>query len=97
MATRKVTFTLDEETAARIDRLAGLLQVPKSQVVREAVQKYHPMAEPLSLEERTRMLEVLDEHLANLPPRPPGEMERELAELRRSRRHWGRLNGRGAD
>jgi predicted transcriptional regulator len=37
---RKMTFTLDEATAREIDRAADRLDIPKSQVVREAVQLY---------------------------------------------------------
>lgn len=88
MATRKVTFTLDEETAARIDRLAELLQLPKSRVVRDAVREYAATPPLVSMEERNRMLEAYDQAVAMLPPRPPGAAAREIAEIRRARRHF---------
>jgi predicted transcriptional regulator len=90
MAMRKVTFTLDEETAATIDRLAARLRIPKSRLVREAVTEYAASgsAGKPSPEERERMLKALDQHLANLPPRPPGAAAREIAEIRRARRHF---------
>lgn len=40
MNDRNTTFTLDQATAERIDRLARRLAVPKSRVVREAVREY---------------------------------------------------------
>lgn len=88
MATRKVTFTLDEETAARIDRLAERFRIPKSRVVREAVQEYAGAGQRLSEEERRRMLEAYDTYIERIPPRPPGAAEREIAEIRRARRHF---------
>lgn len=90
MATRKVTFTLDEETAARIDRLAERFHMPKSRIVREAVAQFatdgsHGL---MSEAESKRMLEAYDAFIARLPPRPPGAAEREIAEIRRARRHF---------
>ncbi len=95
MATRKVTFTLAEETAARIDRLAERLRIPKSRVVREAVQEYAGAGQRLSEEERNRMLAALDTYYATAPAGPPGKADAELAELRRARRSGGRRMGRG--
>jgi hypothetical protein len=37
MAGSKVTFSLDDATCARLERIAGRLAIPKSQVVREAI------------------------------------------------------------
>lgn len=99
MATRKVTFTLDEETAARIDRLAERLRMPKSRIIREAVTHFASSGSPgrLSEAERRRMLEAYDAYIKQIPSRPPGAAEREIAEIRRARRSGGRLNGRGVD
>ena len=40
MASKKVTFTFDDGTVARIDRTAQRLGMSKSRVVREAVREY---------------------------------------------------------
>ena len=99
MATRKVTFTLDEETAARIDRLAERFDMPKSRIVREAVAQFasdgsHGL---MSEAESQLLLAAYDAYIERLPPRPPGAAEREIAEIRQARRSGGRLNGRGID
>ncbi len=44
----------------------------------------------LSEAERTRMLAALDELVSQVPPRPAGDADAELAEIRRVRRHGGR-------
>jgi predicted transcriptional regulator len=86
----KVTYTLDDDTVARIRRVAGRLGKPQSFVVREAVKDYEARSDKLSDEERTRMLAALDEAMAKLSPRPRSEIDAELAEIRRARRHGGR-------
>lgn len=90
MATKKVTFTLDETTVARLNRAAGYLRIPKSQVVREAIGEYSANLGRLSGEERDRMLEVLDDALAAGPTRPQEEVEQELRDIREARRGGGR-------
>ncbi len=90
MATKKVTFTLDEKTVGQIDRAARFLRIPKSKVVREAIGEYSANLGRLSGEERERMLEILDEALAACPTRPQEEVERELREIREARRGGGR-------
>ena len=92
MAATKMTFTLDDETARRIERTARRLGVPKSRVVREAVKEYAVRADRLSEEERARLVAILDEMLAQPPTRPQGEVDREIAEIRRARRGGGRLH-----
>ncbi|MBM4438951.1 MAG: ribbon-helix-helix protein, CopG family [Candidatus Rokubacteria bacterium] len=86
----KVTYTLDDETVERIRRIAGRLGKPQSMVVREAVKDYEARSDKLSEEERTRLLAALDAAMAKLPPRPRSEIDAELAEIRRARRHGGR-------
>lgn len=81
----KVTFTLDEETIERLKRAAARTRRPKSQVVREAIREYEARGDRLSEEERQRQLAVLRKFAAMPPTRPQHEVERELAELRRSR------------
>ncbi|HYE91840.1 MAG TPA: ribbon-helix-helix protein, CopG family [Terriglobales bacterium] len=86
----KVTYTLDDETVERIRRIAGRLGKPQSMVVREAVKDYEARSDKLSEEERTRLLAALDAAMAKLTPRPRSEIDAELAEIRRARRHGGR-------
>ncbi len=87
---RKMTFTLDEATAREIDRAAERLDIPKSQVVREAVQLYGEQLGRLSEDERQTRLAAFDELVPALPRRPREEVERELAEVRKARRRGGR-------
>jgi hypothetical protein len=87
---RKMTFTLDEATAREIDRAADRLDIPKSQVVREAVQLYGEQLGRLSDEERRDRLAAFDALVPSLPARPRDAVEQELAEVRRARRRGGR-------
>jgi hypothetical protein len=86
----KMTFTLDQRTAERIDTTARRLGIPKSGVIREAVAEYAARAGRLSETERLRLLKTLDDIMARRPTRPQREVERELAALRQSREHSGR-------
>jgi predicted DNA-binding protein len=91
MATVKMTFTLDEATANRLNVAASRLKKPKSEVVREAIQDYYAKTDRLSETERLRMLRVLKEYMAKPPTRPQAEVDRELREIRASRRRgWRR-------
>jgi predicted DNA-binding protein len=90
MATTKVTFTFDQATIARLNNAAERLAKPKSEIVREAIHDYHERIGKLSESERLRMLRALDEY-AKLPQtRSQSDMEAELKEIRRARRHGGR-------
>lgn len=89
----KVTFTLDDETVGYLDRTARRLGMPKSQVVREAIKVYGEQAGLLTEEERDRMLQVFDQVTADIPERSRAEVDRELAEIRESRRAGGRGAG----
>ena len=90
MATTKVTFTFDQATISRLNDAAQRLAKPKSEIVREAIQEYHQHIDRLSESEKQRMLQALDE-FAKLPPtRPQEEVDAELKEIRRARRHGGR-------
>jgi metal-responsive CopG/Arc/MetJ family transcriptional regulator len=82
----KVTFTLDENTVAKLQDASQRLSKPKSEVVRDAVVDYHARMGRLSEQERIRMLRALDEHLARPAQRSQAEVDRELRELRASRR-----------
>jgi len=86
----KMTFTLDRETADRIDKTARRLGLPKSGVVREAVAEYAARAGRLGEAERLRMLRVLDGVIRRPATRPQADVEREITEVRTARRTGGR-------
>jgi hypothetical protein len=90
MATVKMTFSLDELTAARLNDTAASLHKPKSEIVREAILDYAERAGRLTEAERHRLLGVFDELVPAIPPRPEEEVDEELAELRHARRLGGR-------
>jgi predicted transcriptional regulator len=90
MATTKVTFTFDQATIRRLDDAAARLAKPKSEIVREAIQDYHQRIGRLSEAEKQRMLQALDEFMRRPPTRSQEEVDAELKEIRRARRHGGR-------
>ena len=90
---RKMTFTLDDETARYLDRAAERLGMPKSQVVREAVQMYGEQLGRLSDEERDAKLRLFDRMMSEIPPRAQRDIDAELASVRSARRGGGRLQG----
>ncbi len=92
MASIKMTFSVDEETAARLVYAADALRKPKSQVVREAIADYADRVGRLTEAERRRLLDAFDELVPAIPERPEDEVTDELAEIRRARR----VGGRGA-
>ena len=96
MATVKMTFSLDESTAKRLDQTAQRLGKPKSLVVREAIRDYSLRVDRLSEAERLRMLEALDALMPGIPPRSDEEVDRELREIRAARRGGGRRTTRGS-
>jgi predicted DNA-binding protein len=89
----KVTFTLDDDTVAYLDRTAAKLGMPKSRVVREAIRVYGEHMQRLTEEERDRLLHVFDEVTAKIPDRPRSEVEGELEDVRIARRGSGRRTG----
>lgn len=91
----KVTFTLDDQTVAYLNRTASRLSMPKSQVVREAIRLYGEQAGRLTEQERDRMMEALDRVTPDIPERRRAEVETELEEVRRARRAGGRRSGGG--
>jgi len=90
MATTKVTFTLDQETLARLRTAAERLAIPKSAVVREAIRDFAERAGRLGETERRRQLDAFDRLVPVIPKRSRAEVERELDGLRRARRAGGR-------
>ena len=90
MAMVKMTFTLDEATAARLRQAAERLSKPRSQVVREAILDFAERIGRLSERERLAMLRVFDEVVPGIPARSAEEIERELRAIREARRGGGR-------
>lgn len=90
MATKKVTYTIDAKTVARLEETAERLGKPKSQVVREAINDYAARVGRLSESERLRMLRTFDSVLPQIPDRPAAEVDAELADVRDARRSGGR-------
>lgn len=90
MASVKATFTLDEESAARLADTSKRLNRPKSAVVRDAIHEYSERAEQLSASERRRLLTAFDELVPKIPQRPVARVDAELEAIRESRRHGGR-------
>ncbi len=86
----KVTFTLDEATITRLNDAAQRLTIPKSEVVREAIQEYHQRIGKLSESERRRMLAEFDRLVPLIPARPIAEVRREMKGIRKARRRGGR-------
>lgn len=97
MATKKVTYSLDEDTVHQIDRVAEQLGRSKSQVVREAVAEYAARSDRLTEAERRRLLSALDEAVRSVSDRPAEEVDAELEALRRARRGGGRAGERQVD
>lgn len=95
---KKVTFTLDENAIRTLERAAERMDMPKSQVVREALELYGEQLGRLTDEERERMLATFDRTMPSLPARPRAEVDRELAAVRSARRSGGRASAepRGA-
>jgi predicted DNA-binding protein len=94
MAAIKVTFTLDQATVSRLEEAAARLGLPKSEVVREAIQEYYERIGRLSERERLRLLRAFDELVPRIPVRKAVAVDRELQAVRQARRSGGRLAGR---
>jgi hypothetical protein len=89
MATIKMTFSLDEPTAVRLEEASASLRKPKSEIVREAIRDYAERMGRLSEVERVRMLGVFDEAVAAIQKGSADDVDAELAEIRRTRREGG--------
>jgi predicted transcriptional regulator len=93
MAPLKMTFHLDDETAARLERTAARLKTSKSAVVREAVAEYAARAGQLSESERREALRTFDDFVGRIPKTAAAAVDEELAALARARRRGGRRGG----
>ena len=86
----KVTFTVDDETVRTLRTMSERLGKPQSMVVREAVAEYGARAGRLTEAERRRLLAAMDAMIKRPPTRSQADVDRELKESRRARRHGGR-------
>jgi hypothetical protein len=89
----KATFTFDESTVRRLNEASTRLARPKSQIVREAIQEYYSRLDRLSDQERDSMLRAFDKLAPAIPARERAAVNRELRELRRSRKTAGSRGG----
>jgi len=90
----KVTFSLDDATVETLRKTATRLRKPQSLVVREAIAQYAAQEDRLSDEERERMLKVIDRFMKLPPSGSHKDAEREIQEIRRSRRTGWRPGAR---
>lgn len=91
----KMTFTLDERTVTHLNEAARRLSKPKSEVVREGIEEVFKKSDRLSDEEKKRMIAFLKEYAkSKLPTRSSADVDRELREIRESRRTGWRPGAR---
>ena len=86
----KVTFSLDNDTVEQIRRAANRLGKAQSHVVREAVAEYAARVDRLSERDRLRILDVLADIEQGAPTRSARAVDKELADIRATRRQGGR-------
>jgi hypothetical protein len=87
----KMTFSIDEDTAATLRRISKRVDRPQSQVLREAIRHYEPHAGQLSSQERKARVELFDLMVARIPESPAKKVDAELRNNRSSRRQgWRR-------
>jgi hypothetical protein len=86
----KMTFTLDEETAAKLRLAAERLSKPQSLVVREAIAEYSAQIGRLSERERFALLKTFDEFVPRIPTRAARSADAEIRAVREARRSGGR-------
>jgi hypothetical protein len=89
----KMTFTLDDETAAALRRTAERTSKPQSAVVREAIAEYAAPIGRLTDAERRAMLKAFDELVPRIPKRPARTADQERRAIRLARRACGRRSG----
>ncbi len=86
----KLTFSMDDDTVRTLRRAAERTGKTQSAVVREAITRYEANTDRLTEEERQRMVRLFDELLSRPPDRTQVDVDTEIREIRRARRHGGR-------
>jgi predicted DNA-binding protein len=87
----KLTFSLDDQTVEALRKVAERTRKPQSLIVREAIAEYTSREERLSDSERARLIGVLRRIGTRPATRSQADVDRELQEIRRSRRTgWNR-------
>jgi predicted DNA-binding protein len=87
----KLTFSMDDATVEALRKAATRSGKPQSLIVREAIALYTAQEDRLSEADRARLLDVLQRIRARPAKRTGVDVDRELRELRRSRRTgWSR-------
>ena len=87
----KLTFSLDDQTVDALRKAAERTRKPQSLIVREAIAEYTSREERLSDSERARLIGVLRRIGTRPTTRSQADVDRELQEIRRSRRTaWNR-------
>ncbi len=79
---KEVTFALDDSVLRDLDRAAARLDIPKSQVVREALEFYAQHLGRRSAGEREQTLATFDRSVIPLPVRVQEALDAELDEVR---------------
>ncbi len=87
---RKVTFVFDAKALRHLESAVERHKKPKSAVMREAIAEFDLRSDRMSEAERQAKLKALDEYLAQPSTKTRADVDRELAEIRRARRHGGR-------
>lgn len=92
---KKLTFSVDDETARTLKVMAERLDKPQSLIVREAVAEYSARAGRLTEGERRTMLQAVDRMVEQPPTRPQRDVTTELRAVRTARRQGGRRHHAG--
>lgn len=90
----KLTFSLDDATVSALRAAAQRTRKPQSLIVREAIAHYASREDMLAPADRARLLKVVRRLGSRPPERPIEAVEKELKEIRGSRRRgWSRPAG----
>ncbi|CAN5773236.1 hypothetical protein BH18ACI5_BH18ACI5_25420 [soil metagenome] len=91
-AVPKLTFSLDGETVDALRKAAQRSGKAQSLIVREAIAEYANREERLSDPDRERLMSALKRIRSRPSPGSAAEVDRELQEIRRTRRAgWSRV------
>ena len=87
----KLTFSLDDGTVQTLRAAARRTGKPQSRIVREAIARHAETEDRLAEDDRVRLLGVLRLIGTRKPARSQADVDRELREIRSSRRSgWSR-------